>query len=227
MLATLHGEPFDDSEWLYEIKWDGYRAIAEINAKEVRLYSRNGLSFNTTFPLIVQELGSIKHDAVLDGEIVVLDDAGKPSFQLLQMYREDPAHPIMYYVFDILMLDKKDLCSLPLVQRKELLKHLLTGFANKVVRYCDHIPAKGISFFNEVSKMGLEGMIAKKIDSEYAAGIRSRQWLKVKNINTGEAIITGYTKPRGSRKYFGALILGEYQNRELKYIGHTGTGFND
>ncbi|HLO82111.1 MAG TPA: DNA ligase D [Chitinophagaceae bacterium] len=227
MLASLHSEPFDDPEWLYEIKWDGYRAIAELNDHEIRLYSRNGLWFNTTFAPIVKELELIKHDAVLDGEIVVLDNEGKPSFQLLQLYREDPAHPIIYYVFDLLKLDKKDIHSLPLVQRKELLKHLLAGLPNKVIRYCDHIPGKGISFFREVSKLGLEGMIAKKADSEYASGIRSRQWLKVKNINTAEALIVGFTEPRGSRKHFGALILGEYDGAELKYIGHTGTGFDD
>jgi bifunctional non-homologous end joining protein LigD len=227
MLASPHPEAFDGEGWIYEIKWDGYRAIAECKKSSTRLYSRNGLSFLDTFPIVAAELEKLRRDAVMDGEIVVLDDDGKPSFQLLQQYREDPGHPIIFYVFDLLALDGKDLTSLSLLQRKELLKHLLSELPGVVIRYCDHINDQGISFFDEISKMGLEGMIAKNGDSRYSPGIRSRQWLKIKNVNTQEAIIAGYTEPRGSRKHFGALILGEYDRDRLVYIGHAGTGFDD
>ncbi len=227
MLATLSDKAFNDPEWIFEIKWDGYRAIAELEPDNVRLYSRNGLSFSETFPPVYQALTQINHQAVIDGEIVVLDDQGHPSFQMLQQYREDPAHPLIYYVFDLLSLDGKDLKTLPLIQRKELLKHLLDGIPNSVIRFCDHIPKSGKDFFDQVVQMGLEGMIAKHIDSGYAVGVRSRQWLKIKNHNSVEAVIAGYTEPKGSRKHFGALILGEYNDGQLRYIGHAGTGFDD
>jgi len=227
MLASSHGDPFDHEGWIFEIKWDGYRAIAERKGDRLKLYSRNGLSFLETFPPVARELEKVRHDVIMDGEIVVLDQNGKPSFQLLQLYRDDPNHPIIYYVFDLLALDGNDLTALPLLQRKELLRHLLEDMPPSVIRYCDHVTGRGLDFFREISRMGLEGMIAKNGDSGYSPGLRSRQWLKIKNLNTQEAVIAGYTEPRGSRKHFGALILGEYNSNDLVYIGHTGTGFND
>lgn len=227
MLATLHGEPFDNDEWYFEIKWDGYRAIAERKGKEVKLYSRNGLSFMETFPPVAAALKKIGHDAILDGEIVVLDDQGKPSFQLLQQFGEDPEHPIVFYVFDLLMLNGKDLTGLSLAQRKELLKHLFETVDDPVIRYCDHIEGSGKAFFKQVSKMGLEGVIAKRAGSAYSPGVRSKQWLKIKNNNSTEAVIIGFTQPKGSRKHFGALLLAQFQDDKLRYIGHAGTGFDD
>jgi bifunctional non-homologous end joining protein LigD len=225
MLAKLHDAPFNDKNWVYEIKWDGYRAIAEINKAAIRLYSRNGLSFASDYPAVYEELKKIKKSAVLDGEIVVLDKDGKPSFQLIQQYAQDKSLPICYYVFDCLYIDGKSIEDKPLRERKDLLKKILPK--SNVIRYCDHIEEKGKDFFALIQKKGLEGMIAKRADSAYVEGARSSDWLKVKNVIMEEAVIAGYTEPRGGRKYFGALVLGMYKKGRFVYIGHTGTGFSD
>lgn len=225
MLAKLHDQPFDNPQWLYEIKWDGYRAIAEIGKKETRLYSRNGLSFRDDYPVVFEELKKIKVQAVLDGEIAALDKEGKPKFQLLQQYEQAPDTPICFYVFDCLSINGKSIKGLPLTERKELLKNLLPE--SDIIRYSDHIMEEGEAFFKLVQKQGLEGMMAKKADSTYSEGARTANWLKVKTVMTEEAVICGFTEPRGSRKKFGALILGIYKKNKLVYIGHTGTGFND
>ncbi len=225
MLAKLHDTPFNDPSWIYEIKWDGYRAIAEVGKKETRLYSRNGLSFGEDYPLVYDELKKIKKQVVLDGEIVALDENGKPSFQLIQQYAQGGEVPIVYYVFDCLSIKGKSIEDKPLSERKKMLKALLP--ASDVIKYCDHIEEQGKEFFAAVKKQGLEGMIAKRADSVYTEGSRSGDWLKVKNIMTEEAVIAGYTAPAGSRKYFGALVLGQYNKGKLVYIGHTGTGFTN
>ena len=224
MLAKETEAPFDDIDWLYEIKWDGYRAVAEILSKNVRLYSRNGITFENSYPLVVQELKKINADVVLDGEIVVLNDEGFPEFQLLQHYESNTHRPIHYYVFDILSLNGHSTCELPLIERKELLQSIIKK--SEVVKYSDHIREKGIAFFNISAEKNLEGIMAKKADSQYYMGRRTNEWLKIKNNKTQEAIIAGYTAPGGSRKYFGALVLGIKEGSGLKYIGHTGSGFN-
>ena len=225
MLARLHDKPFNDPDWIYEIKWDGYRAIAETGKKEVRLYSRNGLSFKNDYPTVFAELKKIEKDAVLDGEIVALDKNGKPHFQLLQQYLQDPNVPICYYVFDCLYVDGKSIEDKPLTERKKILQRILPK--NDVIKYCDHIEEKGKAFFALAKKEGLEGIIAKRADSRYIEGARSNDWLKLKNIIMEEAVIAGYTAPRGGRKYFGALILGVHKKGKFVYIGHTGTGFTE
>ena len=225
MLAKLHDVAFNDPNWIYEIKWDGYRAVAEVNKKETRLYSRNGLSFATDYPTIFEELQKIKKNVVLDGEIVALDANGKPSFQLIQQYAQDGSVLVCYYVFDCLAVNGKSIESKPLTQRKEILKSILPE--SELIKYCDHIKGQGKAFFKAVQKQGLEGMIAKRADAIYTEGSRSADWLKVKNIVMEEAVIAGYTEPGGSRKYFGALVLGVYKKGKLVYIGHTGTGFNN
>jgi bifunctional non-homologous end joining protein LigD len=224
MLAKLHDEAFDSEEYLFEIKWDGYRAIAEVKGKDTRLYSRNGLSFGNEYPTVFEALHHIKHTAILDGEIVALDEYGLPSFQLLQQYGQSPDVPLVYYVFDLLLLDGKSTEDLPLRNRKELLEKLLPQ--SDVIKYCDHITERGKDFFKAMQAKGLEGMIAKPIGSSYTEGSRNGGWLKIKHMLTDEAVIAGYTEPRGGRKYFGALILGTYEKGKLIYIGHTGTGFN-
>jgi bifunctional non-homologous end joining protein LigD len=226
MFATLVDKAFDDKDWIYEIKWDGYRAVAELQNKKIKLYSRNGLSFSEKFSVIAEALAEIKHDAVLDGEIVLLDEKGKPSFQKLQHYEDNTDLPLVYYVFDILFLKKKDIRHLSLLQRKELLNEFLSKNKNDVIRYCDHIVETGKAMFKVAVEKNLEGIIAKKIDSEYSCGIRSKDWLKIKHQNSREGIIVGYTEPRNSRKYFGALVLAQYAGDELQYMGHTGTGFD-
>ena len=224
MLAKLHEKPFDDPEWIYEIKWDGYRAIAEVNKKNTRLYSRNGLSFQAAYPAIYEELKKIKKNVVLDGEIVALDAEGKPGFQLLQQYGQGEPVPICYYVFDCLHVNGKSIEDKPLLERKKILKALLPK--SDLVKYCDHVESRGKEFFKAIRKQGLEGMVAKQADSAYTENTRSAVWLKVKNVIMEEAVIAGYTEPRGGRKYFGALVLGLYKRNKLVYIGHTGTGFD-
>ncbi|HEY5367896.1 MAG TPA: DNA ligase D [Hanamia sp.] len=224
MLAKETDKAFDDKDWLFEIKWDGYRAVSEIRKKNVLLYSRNGLNFQHKYPIVAEQLKKINAEAVLDGEIVVLNDEGKPDFQLLQHYSENIDRPIQYYVFDLLELNGHDTTGLKLTERKELLKKLIPE--NEVIKYSDHIVEKGKSFFEVSKEKDLEGIMAKKMDSKYYPGKRSSDWLKIKNHKTAEAIIVGYTEPAGSRKYFGALILASKEGRKLTYIGHTGTGFD-
>ena len=224
MLASLGDEAFDSKDWIFELKLDGYRAVAELRKGKVDLYSRNGLSFSERYPQIVEEIKTLKQDCVIDGEIVLMNDENRPDFQKLQDYEQNKNYPLIYYVFDILFLNKKDLRDLPLVERKEMLKKLIGE--NEIIRYSDHIEEKGIEFFKQVEKNNLEGIMAKKADSVYAVGVRTKEWLKIKNNHTREAVIVGYTEPKGSRKHFGALILGEYKGKNLRYIGHTGTGFN-
>lgn len=224
MLAKLHEQAFDDKEWVFEIKWDGYRAIADLSKDDPLFYSRNGISFLSKFDKVAQDFASQKHKMILDGEIVAYDENGKPSFQLLQQIGDNPNLALVYQVFDLLWLNGHSTQNLPLLQRKELLKEALTE--TDVIKYCDHIPEKGIEFFDQMKKMKLEGMIAKKADSLYLENHRSTDWLKIKFTNTEEAIICGFTEPRGSRKGFGALVLGKYIDEKLTYVGHTGTGFN-
>ena len=225
MLATPYEKVFDDDDWIFELKLDGYRAIAELRKNEILLYSRNGLSFLEKFPLIVTGLKKIKRHAILDGEIVLTDENGKPDFQKLQHYQENTHLFLQYYVFDLLAVDGKEVQDEPLLERKKMLKKIAGN--NPLIRYCDHIEGQGKAFYKKVVAEGMEGIIAKRKDSVYMQGVRNANWLKIKNVHTHEAIICGYTAGRGSRKHFGALILGQYKNNQLQYIGHTGTGFND
>ena len=224
MLAKETENPFDNKDWLFEIKWDGYRAITEKNKNKILLYSRNGISFLSTYPIVADQLLNIKEDAVIDGEIVVIDDKGKPDFQLLQHYAENQDHPIQYYIFDLLKLNGHDTTGLSLIERKELLQKIIPK--NEVIKYSDHILEKGKSFFKVSKEKDLEGIMAKKMDSKYYPGKRTSDWLKIKHHKTQEAIVAGYTQPSGARKYFGALILAIKDGKKLKYIGHTGSGFN-
>ncbi|MEO6306239.1 MAG: non-homologous end-joining DNA ligase, partial [Bacteroidia bacterium] len=224
MLAKESANVFSDKDWIYEIKWDGYRAIAEVDGTDVSLYSRNGNTFNNSYPVVVQALKKLNVNAVLDGEIVVFGENGDPSFQLLQHYDSDSDHPILYYVFDVLSINGTDTTDLPLLERKKLLKKLLKK--NEVVKYSDHIEEYGEEFFDIAKKRNLEGIMAKKADSFYHSGTRTNEWLKIKHHQSQEAIIAGFTEPTGSRKYFGALVLGIRDGKELKYVGHTGSGFD-
>jgi len=225
MLATPIKEPFDHPDWIFEVKWDGYRAVAEIRDEAVSLYSRNLISFNKKFFPIVDALRRLSFEAVLDGEIVVVDDQGRPDFQKLQHYQESKSGHLLYYVFDLLYLRGHELTGLPLARRKELLKRILPP--SPKIRFSDHVWKEGILFYNAAKEKGLEGIIAKHSQAVYEAGRRSRQWLKVKTRLTQEAVIVGFTEPGGSRKYFGALVLGVYEGDELIYIGHAGGGFSE
>jgi bifunctional non-homologous end joining protein LigD len=223
MLATLVKEPFDHPEWLFEVKWDGYRAIAEIQAGKVSLYTRNQISLNKKFFPIAESLQKFEFDAVLDGEIVVVDDQGLPDFQMLQNYQKSGSGYLVYYVFDLLFLRGHDLLNLPLLRRKELLKAILP--VAKDIKFSDHVWKEGVMFFNVVKEKRLEGIIAKHSQGTYRLGRRSRQWLKIKTQLSQEGVIAGFTEPRGGRKYFGSLVLGVFEGDELIYIGHSGGGF--
>lgn len=224
MLAHQVDKPFNDKEWIFELKWDGYRAIAEIVSGNVKLYSRNQQSFEHKFAPIVKSLKLLPSTAILDGEIVVLDEKGFPSFQALQDYPKK-AGRLVYYVFDLLHFDGHSLKGLPLYKRKQILKQILPTASNVV--YCDQIEEEGESFFHQAEKLGLEGIMAKKKDSLYIEGTRTYDWLKIKTSLQQTAIIGGFTKPKGGRKHFGALVLGIFDKDKLRYIGHTGGGFDD
>ncbi len=224
MLAKETDHPFSNKDWLYEIKWDGYRAIAEVNKKDVKLYSRNGNSFLSAYAEVVEELSKMKLNAVLDGEIVVLNEEGNPDFHKLQEYGIHKDFPLQYYVFDLLELNEKKLYAEPLIERKKLLSELIEK--NAVIKYSDHIEERGEDFFAAIQQKDLEGIMAKRMDSKYFPGKRTTDWLKIKHHKSEEAIIAGFTAPRGGRKYFGALVLGTMIKGKLTYAGHTGTGFD-
>ncbi len=224
MLAAEVREPFDHPDWVFEMKWDGYRAVAEVREGRVSLYSRNGISFNSKYPSVVESLRRFGADAVLDGEIAVVDDDGRPDFEALQHYQGPGKGHLVYYVFDLLHFQGHDLTALPLLRRKELLKKVLPSATN--LRVSDHIVKEGVLFFKVVQEKGLEGIVAKQAGSVYEPGRRSRQWLKVKTRLTQDGVIAGFTAPGGGRENFGALVLGVFEAGELVYIGHVGSGFS-
>ncbi|MBL8012218.1 MAG: non-homologous end-joining DNA ligase, partial [Candidatus Omnitrophica bacterium] len=223
MLATLTTEPFDRPQWLFEVKWDGYRIIAEIKNHHVRLYTRNAKDYTDKFPQIAQALASLP-DAVLDGEVVAVNEKGVSEFQRLQNYLRHQEGDLVYYVFDIVYFNQHDLHRLPLIQRKKILQQAL--MPSSLVRFSDYVQERGKDFFVAAQKNALEGIIAKNMQSPYQYASRSRDWLKVKAVKQQEAVIVGFTAPRGGRKFFGALVLGLYKNSKLVYVGHAGGGFD-
>jgi bifunctional non-homologous end joining protein LigD len=225
MLASLTREAFDRQDWIFEIKWDGYRAIAETGTGDVRLYSRNQLGFEEMFEPVVKELEKLDFEAVLDGEVVVVDEAGRARFKLLQKYRTTGEGLLVYYVFDLLYLDGYDLQHLPLTKRKEILRRAVPELPR--LKYSDHIEGRGMDLFRIAQQSEVEGIVGKDKNSRYRQGVRSSEWLKVKALLQQKAVIGGYTEPRGSRKGLGALLLGVYEGKDLVYIGHTGGGFDD
>jgi len=227
MMAKLEAKVFDNENWIYERKLDGYRALGYTGNK-ARLISRNDIDFSADYRKIVDVLKSISKNAVLDGELVIEDKNGKSSFQYIQHYDGDTKDlKLKYYVFDLLSLDGHDLRGMELIKRKQLLKSFLASVNHPDVIYNDHIEGKGIAFFEKAKKEGWEGIIGKDGQSYYDSGKRTDRWLKFKLQNSQEAIICGYTAPTGSRKHFGSLILGIKPGEKIEYIGNCGTGFND
>ncbi|MCM4157754.1 DNA ligase D [Gramella sp. AN32] len=222
MLATTSKEIFNDPNWIYELKWDGYRLIANIDNGKVSIHSRNGISYNAKFPNLVKDLEQIPQDVILDGEVVVLNKNGLPDFQALQNYDEHTEGSLQYYVFDMLYLNGHSMLDLPLLQRKSLIPDVLEGL--DLSMYCDHIEGMGTVFYQKAIDAGMEGVIAKQADSTYSPGYRSEKWLKIKSQESAEVLICGYTDSKGS--VFGSLILGMFENDELKYVGNCGTGFS-
>lgn len=227
MLATLVREPFDDKQWTFEIKWDGYRAISEIDSQSARLYSRNNQDLGQKFPEIVNDLEKLKDkgEAILDGEIVVLDEDGKPSFALIQNYLKDRQGRLAYYIFDLLYLKGYDIRDFALNKRRVLLETYLNK--SNYLKLSEQFPSKGTLFFEAIKKKNLEGMIAKNVESAYSSGARSKSWLKVKVHLEQEAVILGYVRPQGSGRYFSSLVLGVTENSQFVYIGNVGSGFNE
>jgi bifunctional non-homologous end joining protein LigD len=225
MLCTLVDEPFSGEDWLFEIKWDGYRAIASKDGEHVELYSRAHTNFKDHYPPVAEAIKSLKHDVILDGEIMVLDKEGVPHFEALQNWRRDLTGELVYYAFDILWCDGHDLRDMPLYQRKQVLQNVIEP--GSTIHYSDHVEANGKSLFNEMKRKGLEGMVAKKANSTYRENIRGKDWLKVKTHLRQEVVIGGFTEPRGGRKYLGSLILGVYRDNKFEYVGHSGGGIPD
>ncbi|WP_240612985.1 DNA ligase D [Chitinophaga parva] len=225
MLATLVDAPFDDPGWRYEIKWDGYRAVALLNKKNVELVSRNNKSFNDKFYPIYDAVKAWGIHAVVDGEIAVLNDKGVSTFGALQNWRSEADGDLVYYVFDLLWLDGHDLTGLPLTRRRELLEQVVPK--EGPIRLSENFDTSATEFLAAATKMGLEGIIAKKADSTYTPGDRSRSWLKIKVNKRQEVVIGGFTVNDGTSKAFSALLVGVYEGARLHYIGKIGTGFND
>jgi bifunctional non-homologous end joining protein LigD len=224
MLATLINEPFDDANWLYEIKWDGYRAVAYCDGKNVELVSRNLKPFTEKYIPVRDALKELNLKAVFDGEIVAVDAKGLAVFQSLQNWQNTPVR-LQFFIFDILWLDGYDLTKIPLEERKRILAEVLPA-NDDVIKYSDHVVEKGKEFFDVAVSQGLEGIMAKKANSIYEIGQRTEDWVKIKVSLRQEVVIVGYTEPRRTRKFFGSLLLGLYDGDDLVYIGHTGSGFN-
>jgi bifunctional non-homologous end joining protein LigD len=213
--------------WLYEVKFDGYRALAIKADKEVRLISRNRKSFNDDYPVLVDSLKSLKSKSfAIDGEITALDENGKSSFQLLQGYGKAKHTPLVYYAFDLLSLDNTDLRSRPLTERRKLLAKLLKR-APENIKFSEELTGTKEELLRVAKQFQLEGLIAKRPDSLYEPGRRSGAWVKIKLTQQQEFVIGGYTPPEGSRKYFGALLVGYYGAEGLLFAGRVGTGFSE
>lgn len=227
MLSVLVDEPFDRKGWIFENKWDGYRAIAEISSGKVLLYSRNKLSFNETYPEIVSALKKLGLDsAIFDGELIVVDHEHKQSFQLMQNYQTLKEGKVLYCIFDLLYLNGLDLRSLSLTARKNALKTLLAGLRNQPLKYTQDVKTKGVAFFKKAEKLHLEGIMGKRADSPYVMA-RSSDWVKIKTHLRQEVVIGGFTPPEGARKEFGALLVGVYKNSKLQFAGKVGGGFTE
>ena len=233
MLAESREKPFSREGWVFEMKYDGYRLIAGREDNDVVLLSRNKRALTTTFPEIERAMRALPYDRiVLDGEVVITDASGRPNFQKLQkrgMLRRSidirkavSESPATLIVFDILAFDEFDVRTLPLVDRKRLLKEIIPQ--KGVLQYADHIPDRGEDFFRAADQLGVEGMVGKKADSKYRAG-RSADWIKVRASKHEDFVVVGFTDPGGSRTGFGALHLANFANGKLTYAGSVGTGF--
>jgi bifunctional non-homologous end joining protein LigD len=236
MLATAIEQPFDSPDWLFEIKWDGYRAVAFLERGQLRLVSRNHNDLTAQYPDLHDLPTFVKaKSAILDGEIVALDEHGRSSFSLMQQrtgFRErgrrvaaKPDIQVLYYAFDVLYLEGYDLRRVPLERRKDTLAELLVT-PSDTVRLSDHFIANGKGLFEVARSKGLEGILAKRRESLYEPR-RSREWLKVKIKHRLECVIGGYTEPEGSRPYFGSVVLGLYDKKgNLIHVGQAGSGFD-
>jgi bifunctional non-homologous end joining protein LigD len=224
MLAGTVDTPFNNDEWQFEIKWDGYRAISYLSNDTADIRSRNNLSFNQKYSEVYNALKTWKINAVVDGEIVVLNEEGHADFEALQQWIQNREGTLVYFVFDLLWLEGYDLIVRPLIERRELLKQIMPP--SNIIRYSDAIEECGIDFFKVAKQNSLEGIIAKKKDSLYLPAYRTRSWLKIKIEERHEAVICGYTKNKNSDRLFSSLVLGIPAQDKMLFIGQVGTGFN-
>ena len=223
MLATLVTNPVDDEHWLYEIKWDGYRAVAFKNKAKLELKSRNENSYNEKFYPIYKALKEMELNAVLDGEIIVVNAKGTADFSALQNWKSEADGDLMYYVFDILWFEGYDLKNLPLTARKQILEKVIVD--HPLIRVSKHFNTSGTEFLAAAVKMELEGVIAKHKDSTYETNHRSGNWLKIKANKRQEVVIGGFTKNDDTSKPFSSLLVGVYNKEKFIYTGKIGTGF--
>ncbi len=223
MLATLTDAPFDDPGWVFEDKYDGFRMIAEIEHGKVTLYSRNGKIISHSYIEVAKALEGVKSDGVIDGELVAMGKDGVSRFQLLQNALRHEAK-LLYCVFDLMFENGVDLRKQSLLERKKRLKTILPR--QKLIAFSHHRNANGTKFFAEAEQKGLEGIMAKRADSAYTSGGRTADWLKIKTAKRQEVVIAGFTAPRRTRPFFGALVLAVRENDAWSYIGHVGTGFS-
>lgn len=224
MLATLVDEPFNDDQWQFELKLDGYRTLAYLKKGQAEIRSRNNNSFNKKFEPVLQALRQWNIQAVVDGEVVVLNEMGVPDFNSIQQWDKKKEGQLVYYVFDLLWLDGLNIMQEPLQLRQEVLKQLIPE--NGVIRFSDHIDTVGKDLFALTRQNNLEGIIAKKKDAPYVPDTRTKTWLKIKAEQRHEAIICGYTINRDTDRQFSSLLLGIYRKGKLEYIGQAGTGYS-
>jgi bifunctional non-homologous end joining protein LigD len=236
MLATRKKHPFSHPDWLYEVKWDGVRALCFVRGGSVGVQSRNLRQLDRTFPEVAEYLLNAVPEStacILDGEITAFEDQ-RPSFQRIQrrlqvtspskISRLRSSIPVSYIVFDILYLAGHSLLECPLKVRRELLDSTVTP--NEVIKNPAPVPAQGEALYRAAAEKQLEGIVAKNMLSTYGPGTRTSAWVKFKVERNLDAVVGGFTRPQGARKRFGALLLGLYSNQGLRYVGHTGTGFN-
>ncbi|MGO4511106.1 non-homologous end-joining DNA ligase [Bradyrhizobium sp. 2TAF36] len=223
MLATLTDAPFDDPDWVFEDKFDGFRMVAEIRRGQVALYSRNGKIISHSYVEVAKALEGVKMDAVIDGELVAIGKDGVSHFQLLQNALRHEAK-LLYCAFDLMFADGEDLRALPLLDRKKRLNAILPR--HKLIAFSNHRKREGTKFFAEAERRHLEGIMAKRADSPYASGRRTADWLKVKTAQRQEVVIAGFTAPKRTRPFFGALVLAVREGDAWRYIGRVGTGFS-
>lgn len=226
-LATLVKDPPSGDGWIHEIKYDGYRIGCHIRDSRVSLISRNGKDWTQAFPEIAEAARKLGlRDALLDGEVAIVLADGRTSFQALQNRGGDAARgTLVYFVFDLLRLDGKHLGPLPLEERKALLRKLIGRRKTGRIRYADHVEGRGVEFFEQACRIGLEGIISKRRDQPYREG-RHGDWVKTKCTHRQEFVIGGFTDPQGMRAGLGALIIGYYNDGTLVCAGKVGTGFS-
>src|SRR5215472_12043944 len=224
-MNALEVEKLPEGDWLYEIKHDGYRALAFKGGKNVRLVSRNKKAFD--YPQLLDALKLLPAEHfILDGEIAALDEKGRSSFQLLQIFKSSSNVPLVYYAFDLLSLEGKDLRKEPLTARRKLLAQVLEK-APENIRLSGELRGTKDELLRVAQEFGLEGLVAKRPNSVYESGRRSGAWVKFKITKSQEFVIGGYTLPEGGRKYFGSLLVGYSSPDGLVFAGRVGTGFSD